>query len=257
LILYPVLRSLEAKGGSRGVLEMFPNVGKSPEGGSVCPPRSQNWREFWQTEYAQSMENMFLILYPVVRSLEAKGGSWGGMEMFPNVGKSPEGGSVCPLMSHIWGDFWPRQWTESMKNMFMVLYPVLESLGANGGSWGGMEMSPNVGDIPKMRKICTQRSQNWGYLWPTEYAEFIEKMLLMLYPVLESLSAKRGPWGAEMQWKFPPMWEYRPRGTYLYTKESVLGGFLANKMHRMHEEHVLDVLSSAGVARGKGCYLGC
>ena len=46
-----------------------------------------------------------------------------------------------------------------------------------------------------------------------------------------------------MQWIFPPMWEYRPRGTYLYTKESVLGGFLANKMHRMHEEHVLDVLS--------------
>src|SRR5437868_3848938 len=139
LILYPVLRSLEAKGGSRGVLEMFPNVGKSPEGGSVCPLRSQNWREFWQTEYAQSMENMFLILYPVVRSLEAKG----------------------------------------------------------------------------------------------------------------------GPWGAEMQWKFPPMWEYRPRGTYLYTKESVLGLSLANGVYRIHGEHVLDVLSSAGVAGCKGWSVGC
>ena len=87
---------------------------------------------------------MFLISYPVLRSLEAKGGSWGVMEMFLNVGKSPEGGSVCPPQSHIWEDFWPTQWTESMKNMFMMLYPVLESLGPNGDSWGGMEMSPNV-----------------------------------------------------------------------------------------------------------------
>ena len=38
---------------------------------------------------------------------------------------------------------------------------------------------------------------------------------------------------------------------------SVPKGFLANKMHRMHEEYVLDVLSSAGVSGGKGCYLGC
>ena len=42
------------------------------------------------------MENMFLILYPVLRSLEAKGGSWGVMEMFLNVGKSPEGGFCLP-----------------------------------------------------------------------------------------------------------------------------------------------------------------
>src|SRR5436190_1188268 len=128
-----------------------------------------------------------------------------------------------------------------MENMFLMLYPVLKSLGANGGWWGGMEMSPNMGEIPKMRKICTQQNQywgcwgqkvicgvewkgrpkweksqrwekictqwnqNWGYLWPTEYTEFIENMLLMLYPVLGSLGAKSGPWGAEMQWKFPPM----------------------------------------------------
>src|SRR5438128_2225898 len=121
------------------------------------------------------MQNMFLILYPVLRSLEAKCGLWGIMEMFPNVGKSPEGGSVCSLRIHI-----------------------------------------------------------WGYLWPTECTEFIENMLLMLYSVLGSLGAKGGPWAAEMQWKFPLMWEYRLRGIYLHTKRSVLEGFLANKMHRMH-----------------------
>ena len=68
----------------------------------------------------------------------------------------------------------------------------------------------------------------------------------MFYQVLGSLGAEGGPWDAEMQGIFPPMWESRPRGTYLHTKRSVLEGFLANKMHRMHGEHVLDVLSSAG-----------
>ena len=85
----------------------------------------------------------------------------------------------------------------------------------------------------------------------------MEDMLLMLYPVLGSLGAKGGPWGAEMQWKFPPMWEYCPRGTYLYTKESVLGLSLANGVYRIHGEYVIDVFSSAGVAGAKGCYLGC
>src|SRR5438477_374029 len=108
-----------------------------------------------------------------------------------------------------------------------------------------------------MRKIWTQRSQNWGYLWPTEYTESMENMLLRLYSVLASLGVEGGPWDVEMQGIFPPMWESRQRGTYLHTKRSVLEGFLANKMHRMHGEQVLDVLSSAGVARGKGCYLGC
>ena len=79
----------------------------------------------------------------------------------------------------------------------------------------------------------------------------------MLYSVLGSLGAKSGPWGAEMQWKFPPMWEYCLRWTYLYTKESVLGLSLANGVYSMHGEHVLDVLSSAGVAGGKGWSVGC
>src|SRR2546423_1512818 len=115
------------------------------------------------------MKNTFLMLYPVLGSLEAKGGSQDVMEMFLNVGKSPEGGSVCPLRSHIWGGFWPTQWTESMEDMLLMLYPVLGPLRPKGGSWGGMERSPKVEEIPKMGKICTQWSQNWGYLWPTEY----------------------------------------------------------------------------------------
>ena len=181
-----------------------------------------------------------------------KGGQWDAEMEGPNVGKSPEGGSVCPLRSHIWGDFWPTQWTESMKNMVMMLYSVLESLGANGGSWGEMEMSPNVGEIPKMRKICTQQSQNWGYLWLTEYTEFMENMFLMFYQVLGSLGAEGGLWDAEMQRIFPLMWESRLRETYLHTKGSVLGLSLANRVHRIHGEHGLDVLSSAGVTGGRG-----
>ena len=80
-----------------------------------------------------------------------------------------------------------------------MLYPVLGQLGPKGGSWGGMERSPKVEEILKIGKICTQRSQNWGYLWPTEYTECMENMVLMFYQVLGSLGAKGATWGAEMQ----------------------------------------------------------
>src|SRR5256714_5066817 len=83
--------------------------------------------DFWQTEYTESMENTFLMLYPVLGLLGAKGGRWDAEMEGPNVGKSPEGGSVCPLRSHIWGDFWPTQWTESMEDMFLMLYPGVHS----------------------------------------------------------------------------------------------------------------------------------
>ena len=62
------------KGWLVGVMEMSPNVGKSPEGGSVYSPQSQNWRDFWQTEYAESMKNMVWMLYPVLELLGAEGG---------------------------------------------------------------------------------------------------------------------------------------------------------------------------------------
>ena len=48
--------------------------------------------DFWQTEYTASMGNMFLMLYPVLGLLVAKGGSGGAemqREISPNVGKSP------------------------------------------------------------------------------------------------------------------------------------------------------------------------
>ena len=73
-MLYLVLGSLGAKGGSRGVMEMSPNVGKLPKGGTVYPPPSQNWRDFWQIEYIESMENMVRMLYPVLKLLRAEGG---------------------------------------------------------------------------------------------------------------------------------------------------------------------------------------
>jgi hypothetical protein len=111
-------------------------LAKSAKLGKICTQWSQFPRDFWQTEYTESMKNMFLILYPVMRSLEAKGGSWGVMEMSPNVGKSPDGGSVCPPQSQNWKDFWQTEYAESMENMFWMLYPVLGSLGAKGGPWG-------------------------------------------------------------------------------------------------------------------------
>jgi hypothetical protein len=86
-----------------------------------------------------------------------------------------------------------------MEDMLLMLYPGLGLLGAKGGSWGGMERSPKVGEIAKMGKIYTQQSQNWGYLWPTEYTESMENMFLMFYQVLGSLGAKGATWGAEMQ----------------------------------------------------------
>ena len=79
------------------------------------------------------MENMFWMLYPVLGSLGAKGGWWGVMEMSPNVGKSPEGGSVYSPQNQNWRDFWQTEYAESMKNMVWMLYPVLELLGAEGG----------------------------------------------------------------------------------------------------------------------------
>ena len=38
----------------------------------------------------------------------------------------------------------------------------------------------------------------------------------------------------------------------LHPMKSIPKGFLANGVHRIHEEHVLDVISSTGVAGHKG-----
>src|SRR5438270_240610 len=86
-----------------------------------------------------------------------------------------------------------------MEDMLLMLYPVLGPLGPKGGSWGGMERCPKVEEIPKIGNICTQRSQNWGYLWQAASTECMENMFLMFYQVLGSLGAKGAIWGAEMQ----------------------------------------------------------
>ena len=62
---------------------------------------------------------------------------------------------------------------------------------------------PTLAKSAKIGKICTQWSQNWGYLWLTEYTESMENMFLMFYQVLGSLGAEGGPWDAEMQGIFP------------------------------------------------------
>ena len=41
-------------------------------------------------------------------------------------------------------------------------------------------------------------------------------------------------------------------GIDLHPMKSIPKGFLANGVHRIYEKHVLDVISSTGVAGGKG-----
>src|SRR5437764_574911 len=83
-------------------------------------------------------------------------------------------------------------------------------------------------------------------------------MFWMLYPVLGSLGAKGGSWGAEMQREISPnASKISQVEKYLHPIESVPKGFLANRVHRIHGEHVLDLISSTGVAGGKGWLVGC
>ena len=62
--------------------------------------------DFWQTEYTESMKNTFLMLYPVLGLLGAKGGRWGAeMQSVipPNVGKSPRWERFMPIGVHSQG----------------------------------------------------------------------------------------------------------------------------------------------------------
>src|SRR5438552_3246119 len=111
---------------------------------------------------------------------------------FPECGKLAKGGHIYTPRSQFWVDFWQAKYTESMKNMLVMLYPVLGQLGPKGGSWGGMERSSNDEEIPKMRKICTPLSQRRSSHRQTKYTEFMENMFLMFYQVLGSLGAEGG-----------------------------------------------------------------
>ena len=66
-----------SKGWSVGCWDRNPTVGKSCLGGSVSPPRSEKGRDGQEPEDRTSMENMLSMLYPVLGSLELKGGPWG------------------------------------------------------------------------------------------------------------------------------------------------------------------------------------
>src|SRR5438270_515737 len=52
------------------------------------------------------------------------------------------------------------------------------------------------------------------------------------------------------------MWENPQDGQDLCPMESIPTGFLANGVHRTYGEHVVDVISSTGVAGGKGWVVG-
>ena len=109
-----------------------------------------------------------------------------------------------------------------------------------------------------MGKICGQWSQFPQDFWQTEYTESMENMLLMLYPVLGLLVAKGGKGGAEMQREISPnASKISQVGKDLHPIESIPKGFLANGVHRIHGEYVLDVISSTGVAGGKGWPVRC
>src|SRR4051794_21449133 len=81
----------------------------------------------------------------------------------------------------------------------------------------------------------------------------MENMFWILYPVLGSLEAKGGRWGAEMQREIPPnASEISQDRKDLHPIESIPKGFLANGGYRIHGEHVLNLIFSTGVAGAKG-----
>src|SRR5438270_794387 len=80
----------------------------------------------------------------------------------------------------------------------------------------------------------------------------------MLYSALKLLGAKSGQWGAEMRREISPNTsEISQDRKDLHPIESIPKGFLANGVHRIHGEHVLDLITSAEVAGGKGWSAGC
>ena len=57
--------------------EFSPTLAKSAKRGLISQLQSQIWCSFWKTKYAESMGDMFWMLYPVLGLLGAKGGRWG------------------------------------------------------------------------------------------------------------------------------------------------------------------------------------
>src|SRR2546423_3876533 len=80
----------------------------------------------------------------------------------------------------------------------------------------------------KLGKMCTQWSQFPRDFWQTEYAESMENMVWMLYPVLKLLRAQGGWRGAEMQGEFRPMWGNRRRG-HMFAHPGVNSQWISGK----------------------------
>ena len=81
------------------------------------------------------------MLYPVLEVLGVIGVVW-GVEMqgenFPKCGKISKMGAQ---QRQFWGVLWPTKYAECKENMLLTLYPVLEVLGAKGGSLASMGLA--------------------------------------------------------------------------------------------------------------------
>src|SRR5438105_8091218 len=140
-----------------------------------------------------------------------------------------------------------------MENMCWMLYAVLGSVRAKGGRWSAemqREISLNASKISQVEK----------YLHPIESVPkgFLAKRVHRIYgeyvlDVISSTGVAGGKgWLVGCNGNVPQCGKIARGGNGLLTTESELEGFLANRVNRIHEEHVLDVISSIGVAGGKG-----
>ena len=112
---------------------------------------------------------------------------------FPTLlAKSAKMGKICAQWRQFPRVCWPIELAETMKNMLLMLYPVLEVLGAMGVVWGAEMQGENFPKCGNISKMGAQQRQFWGVLRPTKYAECKENMLLTLYPMLGSLEARGG-----------------------------------------------------------------
>ena len=117
------------------------------------------------------------------------------------------------------------------------------------------EISPNTSKISQDRKdLHPMESIPRGFL-ANGVHRIHGKHVLDLISSTEVTGGKG--WLAGCNGNVPQCGKIAQGGICLHTKESHLGGFLANAVDRIHREHVFDVISSTGVARGKWWLVGC
>ncbi len=108
------------------------------------------------------MENMLLILYPVLGSLGAKGCPWGAEmeEIFPQCGNLARGEDIYTPRGQFWRDLWQLEYTESMDNMFLMFCHELGLLGAKGATWGAEMQGNCLENRPRTGKESAISEQN-------------------------------------------------------------------------------------------------